>query len=276
MVLPIIITIAVLLGIFLLARLISHVLVVHFLFDDSSVVQGPKNQLDRLFVESHGRLIAVQVARLGAETALKTAGPPKPALLICHGQGESVGMWAPAQEYLASLGYASLVFDYSGFGTSSPSHRISHLAADTAAVAGYLNELFPQQQHFALVGFSLGAAAVIHSGLATSPLFSTVILCEAFQSIREFAISFGMIPRPLAWIMPNHLNNRDRLAQLPATSHLFHSRDDEITPFSHALALHQAAPDLQFHELTGFAHNDLWRNPSGGYWNALVQVLQTP
>ena len=79
------------------------------------------------------------------------------AVLICHGIGETVGLWRPVQGILARAGIASLVFDYAGYGASQGSVHPRQMEQDAAAAFCCLQKLAPAVPT-ALLGF-LSAAA---------------------------------------------------------------------------------------------------------------------
>src|ERR1700723_3565430 len=64
-----------------------------------------------------------------------SAGEDTPAVLICHGIGELVEYWGKVQGLLKEMGVSSLVFNYSGYGTSSG--FISATRCEEDAVAAY-------------------------------------------------------------------------------------------------------------------------------------------
>ena len=81
---------------------------------------------ERLIIPSgERRLSAVYVS----------AGEDTPAVLICHGIGELVEYWGKVQGLLRDMGVSSLVFNYSGFGTSSGTVSAAHCEED--AIAAY-------------------------------------------------------------------------------------------------------------------------------------------
>src|SRR5258708_24845857 len=62
-----------------------------------------------------------------------SAGDETPAVLICHGIGELVEYWGRVQGLLQGMGVSSLVFNYSGYGTSTGHLCTTHCEEDEIA-----------------------------------------------------------------------------------------------------------------------------------------------
>src|ERR1700735_1036845 len=84
-----------------------------------------------------------------------SAGDDTPAILICHGIGELVEYWGQVQRALREMGISSLVFNYSGYGTSSG--RISAARCEEDAIAAYSALVDHGHPSIVLLGFSLGS-----------------------------------------------------------------------------------------------------------------------
>jgi len=121
---------------------------------------------------------------LDAVYAEPAPGPPRSAILICHGIGEVVAQWFSIQRIFAENGIASLVFDYSGYGRSTG--RPDWLQCEQDAVAAFqlLQQLAPNCPT-SLLGFSLG------TGVAPAILDRVtphrLILCAGYSSFRNAA-----------------------------------------------------------------------------------------
>src|ERR1700722_14302839 len=101
---------------------------------------------ERLVIASNGRRLAAVYVSSGEET---------PAVLICHGIGELVEYWGKVQGLLKGMGVSSLVFNYSGYGTSSGYLSTAHCEEDAAAAC---RELAARGHRTTiLLGFSLGS-----------------------------------------------------------------------------------------------------------------------
>src|ERR1700731_1298725 len=103
-------------------------------------IRSGKNSLDALFVAPSRQ-------------------PVHAAVLICHGIGEIVDHWVPAQQLLAANGIASLVFDYSGYGKSSGFVSAVQCEEDAVNAFRHLQSLVPSSPvsiPVSMLGFSLG------------------------------------------------------------------------------------------------------------------------
>jgi pimeloyl-ACP methyl ester carboxylesterase len=254
-------------------RFVCHRIVLSFLF------APPEHETAFLPEAPPGIRFAAPSADRRVQARLRRADSPAgaPLALICHGQGEILEDWIPAQERLAALGVDTVVFDYSGFGQSSPERRPANLAADAQAVLVALRRFYPAPPAIHIVGFSLGAAAALELAAAEPGAFRSIILCEAFCSLRELAVSLKMVPAALAWVMPEPFDNRRRIgaaARGAARVHLLHSPSDEVVPFAHGQELQRLSGGrAAFRSLDGYAHNDIWRRPDSGYLDAVAGII---
>jgi len=124
--------------------------------------------------------------------------PPRAAVLLCHGIGETVDHWLGVQKLLAAQGVASLVFDYSGYGRSTGRIQWTQCEQDAIEAFGALKLLLPDT-HVSMLGFSLGsgiAAAVLDE---ISP--EKLILCSSFASFQAAACCAGL-PGWLSFLAP--------------------------------------------------------------------------
>lgn len=198
-----------------------------------------------------------------------------PLIIVFHGQGETIGMWSGAQEFLAQQGCSSLCFDYAGFGESSKNANFHTLPRDGKQILSIVNDYFPHRKATFLVGFSLGASILITSLLESTSKYDGIFLCEPFYSIREIATDPGRMPAFLKYIVIDALNNGITLPKLAYQVYLLHSEDDHFIPIRHSVKLHQKSPNnTMLHKLTRFDHNDIWEKPDGGYWEFVLAKIK--
>ncbi len=133
--------------------------------------------------------------------------PAHAALLLCHGIGETVEQWFGVQQFLAANGVASLVFDYSGYGSSTGRpdwDQFERMRRRVCSVARLAPDL-----PASVLGFSLG------SGVAAATINSLdahrLILCAAFTSFRGATARIG-IPRALTRLVPPIWHAQDQLS----------------------------------------------------------------
>ncbi|SNS73032.1 hypothetical protein SAMN05421770_10297 [Granulicella rosea] len=206
-------------------------------------------------------------------SAVYVAGRPgAPAILVCHGIGETVAHWSEVQALLQDYGLGSLVFNYSGYGESSGSVDAKHFEEDMAAAYTELLQRLPVESKVFILGFSLG------SGIATSgisplrPQPAGLILCEAYTSFREASHAAGF-PRWLAAIVPDLWDTCQSVQRLQLPICVVHSDADQLFPIAMAEQILASCKSdcTEFVKLSGFGHNELYARPTAGYWEPVVE-----
>lgn len=195
---------------------------------------------------------------------------PKAALLICHGIGETVEHWIPAQSLLAANGIASLVFDYSGYGKSRGAVRWKKCEEDAISAFAYLENLVSGTP-ISLLGFSMG------SGIATSIVArvpsSRLILCSAFTSLRDAACVVGL-PRAFSPVLPRIWCNTESLAGCPVPVLIMHCERDQAFPVRMAseLASH-CSVNAELVIVPNQKHNEAFYRPQMSYWGNVIKSV---
>jgi uncharacterized protein len=207
---------------------------------------------------------------LDAVLVTPAIGPARAALLICHGIGETVNHWCQVQKLLATMGVASLVFDYAGFGRSTGYIRWKQCEKDAIAALEALKALLPNIP-VSMLGFSLGggiAAAVLDS---VSP--RNLILCSSFTSFQAAAHCAGL-PRPLSFLAPPIWNSEHSLGLRSLPILVLHSEDDHLFPVQMALNLAASCHKrTKFIVAPNHQHNDPFYRPQREYWEHVVSIL---
>jgi alpha-beta hydrolase superfamily lysophospholipase len=178
------------------------------------------------------------------------AGPPRGALLVCHGAGSRKENHAVMGEQAAAAGLAALTFDFRGHGESCGAlgpdgwHDAEAAAETLRAASG--------APWVAARGASMGGCFLLLAAQAHPALFSSlVLLCpahgpsllagldalgkleDADDPDREYSARFdGPALRP--W-----LRDLDLLAAARGMPRvlLAHARDDDVVPFAHSQSL---------------------------------------
>ncbi len=197
-------------------------------------------------------------------------GPPRAALLICHGIGETVEHWRPVQNLLAAQGIASLVFDYSGYGRSKGAVDWSQCEQDAIAAFAFLRALEPGAPA-SLLGFSLG------SGIATAIVERTgperLVLCAAFTSFRDAACSMG-VPRRCAVVLPPIWSGEGPLRRCRIPVLIVHGERDRTFPVQMASQLADwGGRNAELVVVPNHAHNEPFYRPRLAYWGHVVAHL---
>jgi pimeloyl-ACP methyl ester carboxylesterase len=198
------------------------------------------------------------------------SGDALSVLLICHGIGETVEHWLPAQQLLAANGAASLVFDYSGYGRSTG--RIAAIQCEEDAVAAFrfLRQQMPSAA-ISVLGFSLG------SGIAAAILprveASRLVLGAAFTSFREAACSIA-IPRRLAFAVPPLWHAEEALRNCSIPVLIIHGEKDKLFPVEMASRLHAyCGAQAELIVVPKLSHNEPFYRPRLSYWAFILSWL---
>jgi alpha-beta hydrolase superfamily lysophospholipase len=205
--------------------------------------------------------------RLDAVLATPIDSTVRATVFICHGIGETVENWLPVQRMLASRGVASLVFDYAGYGRSTGFFSPSRAESNALAAFDWLRQVAPTAPIWQL-GFSLGSgiAASVAAGMSVSGL----VLCAAFTSLREGAVSCGF-PRYLAFLVPPIWRNAEELVEFTGDLLIVHGEDDELFPVRMADELSTAcAGSSSLVVVPGLVHDEPHRRPTHAYWDTIV------
>jgi fermentation-respiration switch protein FrsA (DUF1100 family) len=195
------------------------------------------------------------------------AAEKAPLFIIAHGNAELIDDWPEAVSALRRMGAGVLLVEYPGYGRSQGAP--SQAAIGEALVAGYdaiLDHPRVDQERIVLFGRSVGGGAV--ATLAAQRPSAALILFSTFTSVRALAAGYGL---------PG-LAVRDPFDTLAVVSAyrgpvlILHGRRDRTIPYSHGLALHQAAQEGELRTLA-CDHNDCvvdWER----FWQELRPFLR--
>jgi pimeloyl-ACP methyl ester carboxylesterase len=219
---------------------------------------------ERFFFASGGRqLAAVWVAE----------DDDRPALLICHGIGETVEHWSGVQAYLQKYGIGSMVFDYSGYGRSEG--QVGAKACDEDLISAYreiCRHAQPNTRIFVL-GFSLGSGIAASGAPRLEPPPAGLFLCEAFPSFRRAALEMG-VTRGIVGLLPDIWNTVDAVERSGLRTCVVHSDSDRLFPLAMGREIADACGDrADLVVVSGCAHNELYLRPTEAYWGPIVERM---
>jgi pimeloyl-ACP methyl ester carboxylesterase len=145
------------------------------------------------------------------------AGPGTPALLLFHGNGETIHDFAQVQAYLYRQHVSSMSFDYAGFGASTGVPTIEHLDQDAhtawRAFAAWTGGAHPRF----VVGYSLGTAVALQNVSTFAPRPLAVAVYGAFGSARNLVAYIDpALPQWLGYVVPDVWDNVAAAAKLRA------------------------------------------------------------
>jgi uncharacterized protein len=202
-----------------------------------------------------------------------SAGDETPAVLVCHGIGELVEYWGRVQGLLKGMGVSSLVFNYSGYGTSTGHLSAAHCEEDAIAACRELAGW--GHRSIALLGFSLGTG--VGAAVASRVAVDGLVLCEGFSTLREGAMAMGF-PRWLTRMVPDAWDTASRVSALEMPVLVVHSDVDGLFPLSMATRVAEACgPRGQLLVISGVSHNAPIFTPTEEYWQPIAEwVKQRP
>jgi hypothetical protein len=232
-------------------------------------VNGIMEQILSAFAFANQRLvIASGKRRLSA--VYVSAGGDTPAVLICHGIGELVEYWGKVQGLLQGMSVSSLVFNYSGYGTSTGHLSTAHCEEDAIAAC---RELAARgHRSIILLGFSLGTG--VGGAVASRVAIDGLVLCEGFSSLREAAIAMGF-PRWITRVVPDAWDTVHRVSALEIPVLVVHSDVDGLFPLSMAQRVAEACGKHgSFVVIQGVSHNAPIFAPTEDYWRPIAEWVK--
>ncbi|HKJ89199.1 MAG TPA: alpha/beta fold hydrolase [Gammaproteobacteria bacterium] len=196
------------------------------------------------------------------------------AVVIYHGNQETLTDWPGAIAWLHAAGHAVLAFDYAGFGDSTGLSTPRQLQRDAWAAFHRCRELAGPSARIYLVGFSLGCAVLLHTLGRESRGAAGMVLVGAYASVRDMLPRLLPLPRWSAFLFPNLHNDLRAIRQTRLPTLLLHSTDDEVVPVAQARRLaERGGPEVRAREVDGPDHADLLRDPGSAYWDPLLSFL---
>lgn len=167
---------------------------------------------------------------------------PAPAILHCHGNEGDIAAHASTSKYITGSGISVLLFDYRGFGKSTPCSMLTRddLMIDAEAALAYLRTRKDvDQSRLGAFGYSLGGTYALQLA-ARHPEIRCVGSVAAFCSwpcvASDFAPVLGRI------LIPSGLAAEDAAALMGSRPLLLvHGDRDEIVGYAHGKRILEAA-----------------------------------
>lgn len=197
------------------------------------------------------------------------------AILVYHGNTETIPEWIPALKHLWDHGISTFIFDYSGFGRSRGPATFRTLRQDARAARELFEHKAGRRDKY-LLGLSLGSGVLLEGHDTLTPGACGLILIAAFSSSIDVALSWKIVPPPLAYLAPRSYDNAAhlRLVNLPVL--IIHSTDDQLFPPAMAEKLLAAANSpANLILVHGLRHNDMLEGRHQEYLAPLIEYLAT-
>ncbi len=201
--------------------------------------------------------------------------PTAHAVLIFHGNGESISDWARVQAHLHDAGIASMVFDYSGFGSSTGTPSVVHLHEDARAAYRAFVAQWPQARARYVLGHSLGNAVMLEVLPELRPALAGVVVHAGFTSAREMATRTGLASPWLAQLLPDLWDSETAMVRRGPPMLVMHSDADEVIPPQMGQRLADAAgARAHFVGLRGFRHDSLYQDVAAEQWQPIIDFIR--
>ncbi len=202
------------------------------------------------------------------------ASATAPAVLIFHGNSEAISSWVEALKLLHDDGVTAMVFDYSGFGSSTGEPTLAHFREDGFAAWRAFRARLPAATRACAYGLSLGSGVLLDVASELVPAPDCVATSGAFTSARDAAVLFHRVPRLLAPLLPNVLDNVAGAARLKAPLLVEHGERDELFPVAYAERIAAAHPGAELAIIPGMKHGDPVVHPSEAAWSSVVAHIK--
>jgi uncharacterized protein len=196
-----------------------------------------------------------------------------PAVLLCHGIGETVEHWSAVQALFHDHQIGSLVFNYSGYGKSSGQVRAEYCDEDLVSAYAELRQRVGPDASVFVLGFSLGSGIAAHGAASLRPPVAGLFLCEAFDSFREAACAVG-IPRWLRGVLPDIWVTVANIACIRMPVWVVHSAGDRLFPLDMPKKIARAFGSRgELIVVEGLAHNEPYLTASESYWRPVIERI---
>jgi hypothetical protein len=184
------------------------------------------------------------------------AGEKRPAILHVHGNAGTVKDHLAFSQHLADAGFHVLLFDYRGYGKSSPARflRRAGLMQDTrAAWDAMLARPDVDSSRSGVFGVSLGGAFAVQLAVERQSQVRALCTVSAFRSYQ--AIAHDKVPLLGPLLVAHSLSAEANAPKVQVPWLLVHGQNDEIIPVQHASTLHALAPGSRLELVPSADHN---------------------
>ncbi len=178
------------------------------------------------------------------------ADVPAPLMVIAHGNGELIEMWAPIVAPYRGRGMGVLLVEYRGYGRSGGSPSQAGITADfLQAIEQTAARDEVDADRLIYYGFSIGGGVLCDVARTRPP--AAMILHNTFTSTGSLAWRAGYP----GFLLRDPFDNLSFLETYAGPVLILHGKADRVVPASHATRLHAAAADSTL-ILTDAGHDD--------------------
>jgi alpha-beta hydrolase superfamily lysophospholipase len=200
------------------------------------------------------------------------------ALLILHGNEETLSQWARAQAYLYREGISSLVVDYRGFGSSDGVASVRGLEQDALAAYRVLADSLGGDRRIMILGHEVGAALALQIAREVTPPPAGIILHGATGSLREHAQSRAASPAIQRLLQPDVWDPVAAARRAPWPLLVLRGSADTVAPQTVSTAIAAAAADRGIARLlilNGVTHDEIFLVPGAAVLGPIVTFART-
>lgn len=199
------------------------------------------------------------------------ASPTAPVILFCHGNAGTVADRLPTLVIFRHMGYATLIFDYQGYGRSEGRPTEAGTYADAAAAWHHLvEERQVPPRRIVVFGRSLGGA--IAARLAREYAPGALVLESTFTSVPD--LGADLYPwLPVRWLSRYRYDTLAEVRQARCPVAVLHSPGDDMIPHRHGQRLFAAAPDPKVFVALRGSRNGGYLESGDAYARELARVL---
>jgi pimeloyl-ACP methyl ester carboxylesterase len=243
------------LAITLIASLVATLFMSHTQTLESTFATSPMGNERPTDVEIAYEPVSITVGERNIRAWYIQADSPVGAVLVFHGQRESLSNWIVAIERLHNANFSTFIFDYSGFGDSSGKPSVEALREDSkAAHNAFLKRASGLPTY--LLGYSLGAGVLLDALQYHEMTSEGIVLASAFSSIRDLAIDEGSMPSAFSFLIPNLYDNVSNAKSVKTPIRVVHSKTDGRFPVWMAEKVAEAAEDSNLTIVQTPGHSD--------------------
>lgn len=185
-------------------------------------------------------------------------GEVRPAILHVHGNAGTVRDHLAFSQHLADAGFHVLLFDYRGYGKSSPSRflRRDALMEDTRAAWDAMRARPDvDASRTGVFGVSLGGAFAVQLAAERPDEVRALCTVSAFSSFAD--IANDKVPVLGRLLVGDGLSAKRAASKVRSPWLIVHGQNDEIIPVSHSGVLDAQQPDSRRLVVPGADHNGI-------------------
>lgn len=197
-------------------------------------------------------LVSADGTRLYAwHRAPDTPVSPRRAVLLFHGNAETVASRVQQQDFLLEHGWEVFVFAYRGYPGSEGSPEEAGIVEDGLAAWAWLTERVPRER-VVLHGKSLGGGVAAAVAERVHP--AALVLESTFLSIPQAARDFAPV-YPTGPLMRIRFDTASRAPGFTWPVLVLHGDADHTVRVRHGRGLYPLFPDARYVEIAGGDHN---------------------